>query len=135
MNCIIKNARPRAPKEWEQLPDKDKHIIIQYLKDKVMEELEQTLIPNLVRINLDHEEAELQKVWLQIMCIANHDAHGHGRLRNLRALRRWKSIYAKIERMESKEERDEWLDAEINKIFGKGGYPHEWVDSLERREN
>jgi hypothetical protein len=28
-----------------------------------------------------------------------------------------------------------WLDTEINKIFGKGGYPHEWVDSLERREN
>ena len=135
MNCNLKNARPRPPREWERLPDRDKHIIIQYLKDKVMEELEQTLIPDLVRINLDHEEAELQKVWLQIMCIANHDAHGHGRLRNLLTLRRWKAIYAKIERMESKEERDEWLDPEIEKIFGKGGYPHEWVDSLERREN
>lgn len=134
MNCNIKNARPRAPKEWERIPDREKHIIIQYLKDKVMEELEKTLIPNLVRINLDHEEAELQKVWLQIMCIANHDAHGHGRLRNLRTLRRWKAIYAKIERMKSKEERDEWLDAEIGKIFGKEGYPHEWVDSLERRD-
>lgn len=54
MNCNLKNARPRAPKEWERLPDRDQHIIIQYLKDKVMEELEQTLIPNLVRINLDH---------------------------------------------------------------------------------
>ena len=42
MNCNLKIARPRAPKEWERLPDRDKHIIIQYLKDKVMEELEQT---------------------------------------------------------------------------------------------
>lgn len=133
MNCNLKNARPRAPKEWERLPDRDKHIIIQYLKEKVMEELEQTLIPDLVRINLDHEEAELQKVWLQIMCIAEHDTHGHGRLRNLYTLRRFKTLYAKIERMKSKEERDEWLRAENQKIFGKGGYPYEWVDSLENR--
>ena len=47
MNCNLKNARPRPPREWERLPDRDKHIIIQYLKDKVMEELEQTLIPDL----------------------------------------------------------------------------------------
>ena len=40
VNCNIKNARPRAPKEWDRLPDREKHIIIQYLKDKVMEELE-----------------------------------------------------------------------------------------------
>lgn len=68
MKCNIAQARPRPPREWERLPDRDKHIIIQYLKDKVMED------------------------------------------------------------------RDEWLDAQNNKIFGKGGYLHEWVDSLERRE-
>ena len=133
MKCNISQARPRAPREWERLPDRDKHIIIQHLKDKVMEELEQTLIPDLVRINVDHEEAELQKVWLKVMCIAMHDEHKHGEVRNLRTLRRWKRLYAKIERMKTKEDRDAWLDAENKKIFRKGGYPKEWVDRLEKR--
>ena len=133
MRCNIAQARPRAPKEWERLPDRDKHIIIQYLKDKVAEELEQTILPDLVRINLDHEEAELQKVWLKIMCIAMHEEHSRGQERNLRTLRRWKRLYAKVERMKGKGERDAWLDAEISKIFRKGGYPTEWVDRLEKR--
>lgn len=133
MKCNIAQAKPRAPKEWERLPDRDKHIIIQHLKEKVMEELEQTLIPDLVRINLDHEEAELQKVWLKVMCVAMHEEHQHGEGRNLRTLLRWKRLYAKIERMKNSEERDEWLDAKIKKIFRKGGYPTEWVDRLEKR--
>ena len=133
MKCNIAQAKPRAPKEWERLPDRDKHIIIQYLKEKVMEELEQTLIPDLVRINLDHEEAELQKVWLKVMCVAMHEEHKHGEGRNLRTLLRWKRLYAKIERMKNSKERDEWLDAKIKKIFRKGGYPTEWVDRLEKR--
>ena len=133
MRCNIAQARPRAPKEWERLPYRDKHIIIQHLKDKVAEELEQTILPDLVRINLDHEEAELQKVWLKIMCIAMHEEHGHGQERNLRTLRRWKRLYAKVERMKGKGERDAWIDAEISKIFRKGGYPNEWVDRLEKR--
>lgn len=133
MNCNLRNARPRAPKEWERLPDRDKHIIIQYLKEKVMEELEQTLIPDLVRINLDHEEAELQKVWLKVMCVVMNEEHDHGEGRNLRTLFRWKRMYAKIERMKNSKERDEWLDAKIKKIFRKGGYPTEWVDRLEKR--
>lgn len=133
MKCNIAQAKPRAPKEWERLPDRDKHIIIQYLKEKVMEELEQTLIPELLLANLNHEGAELQKVWLKVMCIVMHEEHHHGEMRNRQTLRGWKRVYAKIERMKSKEERDEWLDAKIKKIFRKGGYPKEWVDRLEKR--
>ena len=133
MKCNIAQAKPRAPKEWERLPDRDKHIIIQYLKEKVMEELEQTLIPDLVRINLDHEEAELQKTWIKLMVIANHQEHGHGRVRNLRTLIRWKRLYRKIESFTDHDERVNWLNAELDKIFKKGGYPDEWVDRLEKR--
>ena len=50
-----------------------------------------------------------------------------------RAPKEWKRLYAKIERMKSKEELDEWLDAKIKKIFRKGGYPTEWVNRLEKR--
>ena len=133
MRANIKNAKPRAPKEWERLPDRDKHIIIQHLKDSVMEEIEKDILPDLVRVNLDHEEAELQKVWLKVMCIANHKTHGHGTLRNLRTLRSWKMIYNKIAAMKSKQERDEWMDAELQKAFWRGSYPEEWVDKLEGR--
>lgn len=131
MNCNLANARPRAPKEWERLPDRDKHIIIQHLKEKVMEELEKTLIPDLVRINLDHEEAELQKTWLKLLCIVMHEEHGHGEVRSRRTLRKWKRIYHAYGRMKSQAERDEWMSAKIGKIFRKSAYPDEWVDSLE----
>ena len=132
MKCNILNARPRAPKEWERLSQRDQHIIIQYLKEKVAEELEKSLLPELVRINLDHEEAELQKVWIKLMLIANHAEHGHGEVRARRTLRRWKRVYAKIESMKSHEEREAWLASEIGKIFRKDPYPEEWVDSLEK---
>ena len=133
MKCNIAQAKPRAPKEWERLPDRDKHIIIQYLKEKVMEDLEQTLIPDLVKINLDHEEAELQKVWIKLMVIANHQEHGHGEVRARRTLRRWKRLYAKIASFDNNEDRADWLNTELAKTFKKDGYPDEWVDRLEKR--
>jgi hypothetical protein len=33
----------------------------------------------------------------------------------------------------SKEAQDEFLKAEMDKIFGKDGYPYDFIDSLEKR--
>ena len=66
-----------------------------------------------------------------MMCIANHDVLKVGKIRAIRVLYRWKRLYRIVSKFTTTEERDAYLNAEIEKIFGKDGYPHEWVDSLE----
>ena len=44
-------------------------------------------------------------------------------------------MYWIIGKLKTNEERDAYLKAETDKIFGKGGYPSEWVDSLEGKAN
>jgi hypothetical protein len=37
-----------------------------------------------------------------------------------------------LETFKTPEERNAYIESEIEKIFGKGGYPREWVDKLEK---
>jgi hypothetical protein len=64
-------------------------------------------------------------------CIINHEMSGYGAIRARRWLHRWKRLYRKIGSFKTAEERDAYLDEEMQKIFGKDGYPADWVDSLE----
>ena len=114
--------RAKPPKGWKKLRQDERNAIVEYQRE---------CLDELVRVNLDHEEAELQKTWLKMMCIVNHDVFGAGRIRNKRCLSRWKRLYHIIGKYKTNEERDTYLNAELEKIFGKGGYPAEWVDSLE----
>lgn len=82
---------------------------------------------------VNHEEAELQKVWLQMACIVNHEAFKHGAMRCTTFLGSWKRMYKRIAKFATAEERDAYLKAEMDKIFGKDGYPYEFIDSLEKR--
>ena len=82
---------------------------------------------------VNHEEAELQKIWLQMACIVLHDAFGHGAMRCTTFLGSWKRMYKRMSKISSKEEQDAFLKTEMEKIFGKDGYPYEFIDSLEKR--
>ncbi len=110
--------KPNLPRSWHSLPQRERDAVIKAITDQYY-------------AHLDHEIAQTQKVWLKMMCIANHDALGAGRIRNKRCLVRWKRLYHIVGKFKTTEERDAYLDAEIEKIFGKGRYPSEWVDSLE----
>lgn len=121
-NYIAPKKQP--PRAWNRLREVERQEIFNYVRDS-MEEL--------VRVNLDHEEAELQKTWLKMMCIVNHDVIKIGKHRAIRVLARWKRLYHIVSKFKTAEERDTYLNGELEKIFGKGGYPEEWVDSLEDR--
>lgn len=41
-------------------------------------------------------------------------------------------MYRIIAKFSSTEERDAYLKTEMDKIFGKDGYPYEFIDSLEK---
>lgn len=82
---------------------------------------------------VNHEEAELQKIWLQMACIVLHDAFGFGHMRCLTFLGNWKRMYKRMTKISSKEEQDAFLKTEMDKIFGEDGYPYEFIDSLEKR--
>ena len=113
--------KANVPKSFESLPNGEKKKINQYYTDMLNEEL-------------DKNEIQLQKIWLQLSCIVLHEAFGFGRDRCRMFLGNWKRMYRRNARLASREEQDEFLKIEISKIFGENGYPYEWVDSLERIE-
>ena len=49
----------RLPKSWNRLPPSEKAAINQVMTDNVVKQV-------------IHEEAELQKIWLQFACIVLH---------------------------------------------------------------
>lgn len=126
MRSNYKESKVKPPRVWFRLRESERQEINDYLRE---------CLEDLVRVNLDHEEAELQKTWLKMMCIANHDVLKVGKIRAIRVLHRWKRLYHIISKYNTTEERDAYLNAELVKIFGVGGYPAEWVDSLEKERD
>ena len=110
---------PKMPKSWFRLPEWEREQI-----SKVCNEA--------INAQVDHEEAQLQKLWLQFACIVlPSQKDPWGKMRCMFFLKGWKRVYRINSQFKTAEERDAWLKAEMEKIFGKDGYPHEWVDSLE----
>lgn len=126
MKANYGQQKAKPPRAWQRLREDERNAIVEYVRE---------CLDELVRVNLDHEEAELQKTWLKMGCIINYEMSGYAAIRNRRWLSRWKRLYKKVEKYKTKEERDAFLDPYMEKIFGKGGYPSEWVDSLENRGN
>ncbi len=110
--------KANVKKRWNDLCREDQKVI-----EKVVDE---EVYRRSVQIGYD-----LQKLWIKLGCIVNYDCGGWARLRNMRWLRQWKKIYRKLEQFETTEERDAWIEERLNKIFGKDGFPTEWLDSLE----
>lgn len=110
--------KPNMPRSWFSLPKSEQQAITEACSKAV-------------HATVDHEEAELQKIWIKMAVIALHEVFGFGSMRCLRFIKHWKRLYRIISTFKTNEERDEWLKAKTDKIFRKGGYPDGWVDSLE----
>lgn len=108
----------RLPKSWGRLPKSEKEIINQVMTDKVVKQV-------------CHEQAELQKIWLQMACIVLHKNFGFGKKRCLLFLGVWREMYRINTRLGGRKEQTNYLAGEMEKIFGKGGYPYEYIDKLE----
>lgn len=87
-------------------------------------------LEDIVENQINHEEAELQKIWLQMLCAVLHRTCGFGESRCLRVLGGWRRMYWKNARIAGKKEQEEWLAEELK--FFKNGFPKEYVDSMER---
>lgn len=110
--------KARLPKSWDRLPQSEKDVISKVMSDEVIRQV-------------CHEQAELQKIWLQMACIVLHNNFGFGKKRCLLFLANWREMYRLNSKLEGKAEQEEFLAGEIEKIFGKGGYPKEYIDKLE----
>ena len=108
----------RLPKSFTRLPPREKEIINQVMTEEVVKQVV-------------HEQAELQKVWLKMACIVLHRNFGFGKKRCLLFLANWREMYRLNSRIEGKEEQEKLLAGEIEKIFGKDGYPKEYINKLE----
>lgn len=114
--------KANIPKSWLSLPEKEKKII-------------SDLIEKHINDTVDHEEAQLQKRWLQLACIVLHrQKDPFGKMRCMAFLNGFKRLYKTCGKFKTNAEIDEWLKAEMESIFGVDGYPSEWVDSLEKGE-
>lgn len=111
--------KSKIPRSWLSLPEKERKAICKLVEEEANK-------------TIDHEEAELQKRWLQLACIVLHrQKDPFGKTRCLAFLNGFKRIYKKCKRFKSDNEIKEWIDKELEPIFGIGGYPSEWVDDLE----
>ena len=110
--------KARLPKSWDRLPKSEKDIINRVMTEEVVKQV-------------CHEQAELQKIWLKFACIVLHNSFGFGKERCLLFLGNFREIYRTNSKFEGKEEQERFLTEEIDKIFGKGGYPSKYIDKLE----
>lgn len=112
----------RFEKAWRQLRKQDREVI-EEVKSQEAAELAMQIVMR--------EEALIQKRWLKALCIAMNKNGRYGRKRLLLVLGWWKEVYRIMSRIATNEELDAYLDSEIERIFGKGGYPTEYIDKLE----
>ena len=110
--------KARIPKSFTQLPQSEKDIINQVMTEEVIKQVH-------------HNQAELQKIWLKMACIVLHNNFGFGKDRCLLFLANWREMYRQNSMLECREDQEKFLAEGIDKIFGKGGYPTEYVDKLE----
>ena len=110
--------KARLPKSWDQLSKKDKDTINRVMTDEVVKQV-------------IHEEAELQKIWLQFACIVLNRNFGFGKKRLLIFLGNWKEMYKQNTKLDSKADQEAFLSREISRIFGKDGYPSQYINKLE----
>lgn len=110
--------KARLPKSFAQLPQREKDIINEVLTDEVQK-------------RVDKQNAELQKIWLQFACIVLNRNFKFGKKRLLLFLGVWREMYRLNNNIQTKSEQTAYLTAEINKIFGQGGYPYQYIDKLE----
>jgi len=108
----------KIPRSFESLPPSEKDKINEVLTEEVEK-----------RVNADF--CRLQRVWLKFACIVLHKCFGFGRRRAMLFLANWREIYRYNATLKTPDAQAVWLDQEMNKIFGKEGYPESYVDKLE----
>lgn len=113
--------KARIPKSFTALPQHEKDIINRVMTEEVEKQTNKNM-------------AKLQKIWLQFACSVLHRNFGFGKMRCLLFLASWREMYRINNKMENETEQTEFLQEEMDKIFGKNGYPTEYIEKLEEMQ-
>ena len=119
MKC---NLQSRYISSWFKLPQKERDAIEQAKAEEARRLAEDSL-------------AETQEVWLKMDCMLLHNVLGLTEDQLIAHLLAWKRAYRMNLRIQTKEEQDAWLDAEMKKCFPTGGYPQTIIDDIRKRGN
>ena len=106
--------KARLPKSWDRLPPSEKLAIAQVKEQEI-----------------NHYFAKLQKNWLMLSCIVDHDYCGRSAEECLLYLANFREVYRLNAKLGSDEKQQEWLHGKMDEIFGEGNYPYEYIDKLE----
>ena len=74
----------------------------------------------------------VQKMMLQAGCIILNKNAGYGKKRLTLWLGWWCEVYRILGKFKTRAEQDEYLDSEMNRIFGKDGFPYQYLEKLEK---
>ena len=74
--------------------------------------------------------AQVQKNMLMLQCIAM-DRAGFTVEQCLLVLANMREVYRLNSKILTEDEQKAWLDAEMDRIFGVGNYPYQYIDKLE----
>lgn len=108
----------RMPKSFLSLPQSEKEKINEVLTEEIEN-------------NVNQQMAKLQKLWLKFACIVLNRNFGFGKKRCLLFLANWREIYRINNTLKNEADQTEYLKTEIDRIFGKDGYPNGFIDKLE----
>ena len=90
---------------------------------------EKQRIEDAIADRLDEELCEAQFIWIKMGCCILHDM-GVSVDDILMWIGGWKRLYRANSRFKTKEEQSAFFDARMADIFGEGGFPEEYMQSL-----
>lgn len=111
------------------IPPRGFESLTEYQKDNLRKWQQETIM-ELTMKQIDHEEAEMQKIWIGYACMILHESFGFGKTRCKKFIGTWKRFYRLNSTLNTKEKQQEFLKNGLS-FFGDE-YPEDFIDSLER---
>ena len=78
---------------------------------------------------MDNELVQAQFIWIKMACAVLHDI-GLDESQITQFIGLWKMMYRKNARFKDSKEQSAFLDARMADIFGEGGFPEEYMQSM-----
>lgn len=94
-------------------------------QDRILKQMEDAM---------DNELCEAQFIWIKMGCCILHDM-GKTESEITQWVGGWKRMYRANSRFATKAEQDAFLDPRMEEIFGPGGFPEEFMQSLKEIGN
>ena len=104
--------KANMPKTFSQLSKNEQDRILKHMEDA-----------------MDNELCEAQFIWIKMACAILHNL-GLDESQITQFLGSWKMMYRANSRLKDKAEQDAFLDARMAAIFGEGGFPEEFMQSM-----